>query len=327
MGHRGINGRRCPGKVEILCYLVGSASVAGLIHLSTARFAMILSMTGYAAVAGELSFGGLNIELRSVNHRYLDLQFRIPDDLRMLEAALRERLASRISRGKVECRIGFNRLPAAQSTLQLNEELLRQLGQLDEKVRGALPAAEPLGVSDVLRWPGILGNDILPLEELQERCLQLLEQALKDFNGARGREGEKLKAVLLERIERMESIVLAVAPRIPQLVLAYQEKLAVRLKEALLDSESERLKQELVMFAAKIDVDEEIQRLTAHLAELRRILAKGGAVGKRLDFLMQELNREANTLGSKSVDMEVTQGAMELKVLIEQMREQIQNIE
>jgi uncharacterized protein (TIGR00255 family) len=288
---------------------------------------MILSMTGYAAVTGELPFGGFNIELRSVNHRYLDLQFRIPDDLRMLEAALRERLVARISRGKVECRIGFNRLPAAQSSIQLNEELLRQLAQLDERVRDALPAAEPLGVSDVVRWPGILGNDTLPMEELQERCLQLLDQALEDFNAARGREGKKLKAVLLERIDRMEGIVQSVAPRIPQLVSAYQDRLAARLREAMLDPESERLKQELVMFAAKIDIDEELERLVAHLAELRRILDKGGAVGKRLDFLMQELNREANTLGSKSVDMEVTQAAMELKVLIEQMREQIQNIE
>jgi uncharacterized protein (TIGR00255 family) len=245
----------------------------------------------------------------------------------MLEATLRERLASRISRGKVECRIGFNRLPAAQYSNQLNEELMRQLAQLDEKVRSALPAAEPLGVSDVLRWPGMLGSDTLPMEELQERCLQLLDRALEDFNSARAREGEKLKAVLLERIDRMQAIIKGIAPRIPQLVSAYQEKLAVRLREAMLDPESERLKQELVMFAAKIDVDEEMERLGAHLAELRRILDKGGAVGKRLDFLMQELNREANTLGSKSVDMDVTQGAMELKVLIEQMREQIQNIE
>jgi uncharacterized protein (TIGR00255 family) len=288
---------------------------------------MIFSMTGYAVAAGELSFGGLNVELRAVNHRYLDLQFRLPDDLRLLESVLRERLTGRITRGKVECRVAFNRLPTAQSALQLNEELLAQLTQLDEKVRATLPAAEPLSVSDVVRWPGMLGNDCLPAEELQERCIQLLDKALEDFNGARGREGEKLKTVLLERIVAMEEIVKSVAPRIPQLVIAYQEKLVARLKEALLDPESERLKQEITLFAAKIDVDEELSRLLTHLAEIRRILDKGGAVGKRLDFLMQELNREANTLGSKSVDMEVTQGAMGLKVLIEQMREQIQNIE
>ncbi|MEX0959644.1 MAG: YicC/YloC family endoribonuclease [Burkholderiales bacterium] len=284
-------------------------------------------MTGYAAVAGELSFGGLNLELRAVNHRYLDLQFRLPDDLRLLEAMLRERLTGRISRGKVECRITFNRLPTGQHALQLNEELLAQLTQLDEKVRGALPAADPLSVSDVLRWPSMLGNDILPTEELQARCVELLDKALEDFNAARGREGEKLKTMLLERIEAMEAIVKSVAPRIPQLIASYQEKLAARLRDALLDPESERLKQEITLFAAKIDVDEELSRLLTHLSEIRRILDKGGAVGKRLDFLMQELNREANTLGSKSVDMEVTQGAMGLKVLIEQMREQIQNIE
>jgi uncharacterized protein (TIGR00255 family) len=288
---------------------------------------MILSMTGYAAVSGELPSGGLNLELRAVNHRYLDLQFRIPDDFRVLETALRERLAARISRGKVECRIGFNKLPTVSSGLQINEELVGQLSQLDEKIRGVLPAAQPISVNDVLRWPGVLANDTLAIEELQERCLELLERALHDFNAARGREGEKLKAVLLERLERMQAILRNVGPRIPQLIAAYQDKLAARLKEAMLDPESERLKQELVMFAAKIDVDEELERLSAHLAELRRILDKGGAVGKRLDFLMQELNREANTLGSKSVDLEVTQGAMELKVLIEQMREQIQNIE
>jgi uncharacterized protein (TIGR00255 family) len=288
---------------------------------------MIFSMTGYAFAAGEVSFGGLNVELRAVNHRYLDLQFRLPDDLRLLESVLRERLTGRITRGKVECRVAFNRLPTAQNALQLNEELLAQLTQLDEKVRATLPAAEPLSVSDVLRWPGMLGDDSLPAEELQERCIQLLDKALEDFNGARSREGEKLKAVLLERIAAMEEIVKSVAPRIPQLVIAYQEKLVARLKEALLDPESERLKQEITLFAAKIDVDEELSRLLTHLAEIRRILDKGGAVGKRLDFLMQELNREANTLGSKSVDMEVTQGAMGLKVLIEQMREQIQNIE
>ncbi len=288
---------------------------------------MILSMTGYAAVTGELPFGSLNLELRAVNHRYLDLQFRLPDDFRLLEGTLRERITAKISRGKVECRIGFNRLPAAQTAPQLNEELLRQLSQLDEKVRSVLPAATPLAVSDVLRWPGMLGNDALPIEDLQERCLQLLDQALAEFGAARAREGDKLEAVLLERVERMEAIVREAAPRIPQLVSAYQDRLVARLKEAMLDPAGERLQQELVMFAAKIDVDEELERLAAHLGETRRILDKGGAVGKRLDFLMQELNREANTLGSKLVDVEVTRSTMELKVLIEQMREQIQNIE
>lgn len=291
------------------------------------RIPMIFSMTGYAAVAGELPFGGLTLELRSVNHRYLDLQFRMPDELRVLEPQLRERITGHISRGKVECRIAFNKLPATQTALQLNDGLLAQLTDLDEKVRGALPAAAPLSVSDVLRWPGMLGNDALPVDEVGALSVELLGKAVEEFTAARAREGEKLKQVLLERIACMEVIAARVVPRIPLLIAAYQEKLAAKLKEALLDSDSDRLRQELVVFAAKIDVDEELQRLNSHLIELKRILEKGGAAGKRLDFLMQELNREANTLGSKSVDIDVTQAAMDLKVLIEQMREQIQNIE
>ncbi len=288
---------------------------------------MIFSMTGYAAVTDELPFGGLSLDLRSVNHRYLDIQFRLPDELRSLESALRERISAQISRGKVECRIGFTRRPDLSAPMQLDENLLLQLMKLGENVRAVLPGAESLRVNDVLRWPGMLGGDTLPIDLLTEKCLQLVGLAIDDLSAARAREGEKLKAVLLERATSVDVIVKEVAPRIPQLVAAYQEKLAGKLRDALLDTENDRLRQEIVMFASKIDVDEELQRLATHVSEIRRILNKGGAVGKRLDFLMQELNREANTLGSKSADVEVTQSAMSLKVLIEQMREQIQNIE
>ena len=287
---------------------------------------MIFSMTGYAAVADESPLGGLSLDLRSVNHRYLDIQFRMPEELRVLESVLRERIAARVSRGKVECRISFN-APTTSSAMQLDESLLAQLMQLDEKVRVALPGAESLRVNDVLRWPGMLGSDSLPVEQLKEKCLKLVDQACTDLSAARAREGEKLKAILLERAASIDTIVSDVAPRIPQLVEAYQDKLATRLRDAMLEPENDRLKQEVVMFASKVDVDEELQRLTTHVSEIRRILDRGGTVGKRLDFLMQELNREANTLGSKSADVAVTQGAMNLKVLIEQMREQIQNIE
>jgi uncharacterized protein (TIGR00255 family) len=288
---------------------------------------MIFSMTGYAAVTDELPFGGLSLDLRSVNHRYLDIQFRLPDELRLLESTLRERIAARITRGKVECRVGFTRRPDLSAPMQLDEKLLSQLIKLDEKVKAVLPKAESLRVSDVLRWPGMLGGDTLPIDLLAEKCLQLVGQAIDHLSAARAREGEKLKAVLVERATSVDAIVKEVAPKIPLLVTAYQEKLAGKLRDAMLDPENDRFKQEIVMFASKIDVDEELQRLTTHVSELRRILKKGGTVGKRLDFLMQELNREANTLGSKSSDVEVTQGAMNLKVLIEQMREQIQNIE
>ena len=288
---------------------------------------MIYSMTGYAVAAADLAFGALNLEIRSVNHRYLDIQFRIPDELRPLEAGLRERASARLNRGKIEVRIAIAKSAAAQSSLQLDEALLGQLAQLDAQVRSALAGSQSLSVADVLRWPGMLGNDTPVPEELQAACAQLLDRALDELNASRGREGEKLKNLLLERISSMETLVARLVPRMPQLVNLYRERLSARLKDAMISLDDERLKQELVLFAAKIDVDEELSRLSAHFGEIRRILDQGGAAGKRLDFLMQELNREANTLGSKSVDMEFTQTSMELKVLIEQMREQIQNIE
>ena len=287
---------------------------------------MIFSMTGYAAVTDESPLGGLSLDLRSVNHRYLDVQFRMPDELRVLESELRERIGARVSRGKVECRIGIN-IAAGASAMQLDETLLAQLVRLEEQVRNTLPAAESMRVNDILRWPGILGTEGLPVEQLKERCLLLVDRACTELSAARAREGEKLKAILLERADSIDAIVKDVSPRIPQLVEAYEEKLTARLREAMLEPENDRLKQEVVMFASKVDVDEELQRLSTHVGEIRRILDKGGTVGKRLDFLMQELNREANTLGSKSAGVEITQGAMDLKVLIEQMREQIQNIE
>jgi uncharacterized protein (TIGR00255 family) len=288
---------------------------------------MIYSMTGYAVAAADLPLGALNLELRSVNHRYLDIQFRIPDDLRTLEAGLREKTSGRITRGKVEVRITASKTPASQAGLKVDDKLLAQLKTLNDEVLSAMPEGTPLSVNDVLRWPGMLGNDSLQLEELQEACSRLLERALEDLNAPRAREGEKLKNVLLERIGTMETLVRDIAPRMPQLIAGYKDKLTARFREAMVNMDDDRLKQELVLFASKIDVDEELSRLSTHFGEIRRILDKGGAVGKRLDFLMQELNREANTLGSKSVDLEVTQTSMELKVLIEQMREQIQNIE
>ena len=288
---------------------------------------MIYSMTGYAVAGAEFASGALHVELRSVNHRYLDIQFRIPDELRPLEAGLREKTGARIGRGKVEVRIAISKSAASQSSLEIDRALLGQLARLDTQVKDALPAAQSLSVSDVLRWPGMLGDDGLVLDDLQEACAQLLDRALGDLTATRAREGEKLKNLLLERVSAMEALVGQLAPRMPQLVSSYREKLTARLRDAMVSLDDERLKQELVLFASKIDVDEELSRLTAHFSEIRRILDKGGAAGKRLDFLMQELNREANTLGSKSADLDFSQTAMNLKVLIEQMREQIQNIE
>lgn len=288
---------------------------------------MIYSMTGYAVVTKDIPRGSLNLELRSVNNRYLDIQFRLPDELRLLEAPMREFLAARLNRGKVECRLSFFQLMGAADPLRINANLLQKLLELDRTVRVALPDARGLEVADILRWPGILGADSPSAEDLCEPCMQLLHAALDDFAAARAREGEKLKAILLERLGKMRRLTADVSPRIPALLAAFQEKIRSRLQEAMINQDDDRIRQELLLFTGKIDVDEELSRLQTHLDEVERVLSSGGAIGKRLDFLMQELNREANTIGSKSVDAEVSKISLELKVLIEQMREQVQNIE
>lgn len=288
---------------------------------------MIHSMTGYATAAKEFPFGTLGVELRSVNHRYLDVQFRLPDDLRAIEPVMREMLGERIGRGKIECRVTFSAAAGTNRGFKLNEELMLHLEELELKVRTMLAGAGQLSAAEVLRWPGVLAVEPLPLEEMQAACRDLLAVVLREFNAARAREGDKLKAILLERAAGMEQRIAEVTPRLPQVIAAYRERLAARLKEALGADDDERVRQEVAVFASKIDVDEELARLTSHATELKRIVAGGGAVGKKLDFLMQELNREANTLSSKSVDLAVTQAALDMKLLIEQMREQIQNIE
>ena len=291
------------------------------------RSSMINSMTGYATAARELAWGSVSVELRSVNHRYLDVSFRMPDELRPAETALREAIAATVTRGKVECRIAYALRSGAQNSAELDDTLLAQLLDLNAKVRSALPDARTLGVADILRWPGMLGAEELPVDELRVTANELMPEVLREFTAARGREGEKLAAVILERAADMRTRIAVVQPRMPGIIAAFQDKLNARLQEALVSADDERVRQEIALFVNKIDVDEELSRLATHLDELQRILQKGGAAGKRLDFLMQELNREANTLGSKSVDIEVTRVAMDLKLLIEQMREQIQNIE
>lgn len=287
----------------------------------------IYSMTGYAVLAKELPQGSLNLELRSLNSRYLDIQFRVPDEFRLLEASMREFLAARLKRGKIECRVSFSRFAGTEDLKHINADLLQKLMELDRTVRAVMPDARGLEVADVLRWPGILGTNSFPAENLFGPCMDLLRAALDELAAGRAREGEKLKAVLLDRLGKMRRLAVEVAPRIPGLLQAFQEKLKARLCEAMINCDDERIRQELTLFASKIDVDEELSRLQAHFDEVERVLDKGGAIGKRMDFLMQELNREANTIGAKSVDAEVSKISVELKVLIEQMREQVQNIE
>lgn len=288
---------------------------------------MIVSMTGYAAATQEMPYGSFNLEIRSVNNRYLDIQFRLPDDFRKLEPAMRELLTKQLSRGKVECRLNFSPSANTENSQQLDQALLDKLLQLEQTVKTRQPAAPSLTVAEILKWPGMLGSDVTPGEESDEIGMTLLQTALNDLKAARIREGDKLKSVLLERIKQMRQLLQSAAPRIPALIAAFEEKLRTRLEEILGTQENERIHQEITLFASKIDVDEELSRLQAHIDEVERIINKGGAVGKQLDFMMQELHREANTIGSKSVDLEITRISMELKVIIEQMREQVQNIE
>jgi uncharacterized protein (TIGR00255 family) len=288
---------------------------------------MIQSMTGYASRTQEVSGGSLSLELKSVNSRFLDIHFRVGEELRMAEPALREAIAARVGRGKVECRAYFMASAKGAQQLQLNDDLLARLDVLDRKVRQAMPEARPLAVGEVLRWPGIFGEEALDQESLLAAAVAAARVLLDDFSASRAREGDKLKQVILERVVRMRELVAQVAPYIPAAQEAFQEKLKQRLVDAIGSADDERIRQEVVVFAARIDVAEELARLVTHLDEVESVLKQGGAVGKRLDFLMQELNREANTLGSKSVVSEVSKTAMDLKLIIEQMREQVQNLE
>ena len=288
---------------------------------------MIYSMTGYAVKTRDIERGTLQLELKSVNSRYLDFHFRVSEDLRALEMPLRELLAARLTRGKVECRLSCNAAAARADQLQLNGDLLSTLQALNDRVCKQMPEARPLSVNDVLRWPGMFGDQSIDYATFGPQVLALAREVLDEFSASRGREGEKLALMIVDRVNAIRDIVRRVAPRIPEAQALYTDKLRQRLTEALGGASDERVLQEVAVFATRIDVAEELTRLGAHLDEVERVLKQGGACGKRLDFLMQELNREANTLGSKSAITEVSQAAMDLKLLIEQMREQIQNLE
>ena len=287
---------------------------------------MIQSMTGYAAAAAESPKGRLSLELRSVNSRFLDLQFRVADELRGLEPMLRERITSRVARGKVDCRLSFVESGALVPSA-LNDAALSHLKALAAKAQKVFPKAEGLRIADVLRWPGVVAGAAVDERELRATTEKLCRRVLDELVAARGREGAKLAAAVGERVAAMRKCVEKVAPLLPQSVAAYHEKLKERLREALGSADDDRVRAEVALFAAKVDVDEELTRLRAHLGEVERVLKQGGAAGKRLDFLAQELNREANTLASKAASPVVADGALELKVLVEQIREQVQNIE
>jgi uncharacterized protein (TIGR00255 family) len=287
---------------------------------------MIFSMTGYAVATAESPRGALALELRSVNSRFLDLQFRIADELRAFEPVLRELIGARLARGKVDCRVSFDASAALQPK-QLSATALAQLRALAAEASAAFPDAAPLRVADVLRWPGALSEPTAEVESMRAAIEGLCRRVLEELCATRAREGARLAASLLARVTEMRTRLTGVAPLVPEAVAAHRARLAERLREVLQDSVEERIRAEIALFAAKSDVDEEITRLAVHLDEVERVLTKGGAAGKRLDFLAQELNREANTLASKAAGLKIADCALELKLLIEQIREQVQNIE
>ena len=282
-------------------------------------------MTGYAAVSAGSPRGTLSLELRSVNARFLDLSFRIADELRALEPMLREAIGARLARGKVDCRVALA-AGEAQAPARLNAGALAQLKTLADAARKAFPEAAPLRVADLLRWPGVIAEDA-DAEGLRAAARELCRRALDEMVGARSREGAKLAAGIVERVRAMRTQAERVVPLVPEAIAAYQEKISARLREAIGSADDERIRAEIALFSAKADVAEELDRLRAHLDEVESILRAGGAVGKRLDFIAQELNREANTLASKSASAVISDCALELKVLIEQVREQVQNLE
>ncbi|MFA7618804.1 MAG: YicC/YloC family endoribonuclease [Thiohalomonadaceae bacterium] len=285
------------------------------------------SMTAFARQESPGDYGIVAVELRSVNHRYLEVSVRLPDDLRVLEGAVRERIGAALSRGKVDCSIRFSAAPALADQLTLNHALASTLSQLSREVDALVYDAAPVNSLDILRWPGVLQAPAPDLERLHADTLALLDRALGELNEARAREGAKLAELVDQRCDAIAALVPQVRVRLPEVQARFRERLGERLAEVKAELDPQRLEQEMVLFAQRIDVAEELDRLETHVAEVRRVLRQDQPVGRRLDFLMQELNREANTLGSKSADAETTRAAVELKVLIEQMREQVQNIE
>lgn len=284
-----------------------------------------MSMTGFASHERNTDNGVIQVELRSVNQRYLELHFKLADAFRTQESQAREMLKAKLGRGKLECRINLAKAMAEEG-LELNHSVLQHIAASVKTASEYFPETQAVNMLDVLQMPGVVTTQVLDADVLAQDFVGVLEVAIEALIEARAREGEKLSAMILERLTEVEALVLTVKPMLPNMAKAYQEKLLAKLEEVKLSNDQERLHQEMVLYAQRVDVDEELSRLDSHVHEVKRILAAGGMVGKKLDFLMQEMNREANTLGSKSVAIETTQIAMQLKVLIEQMREQIQNI-
>ena len=288
---------------------------------------MVYSMTAFARSELSTEQGSLVWELRSVNHRYLEVALRLPEAFRDLEGPLRERLRKQLARGKLECTLRFNPSSETSQTLSLNQPLVDQLIAAAGQLNARLDNPAPINPLELLAWPGVLAGGEAQQSDLVKQADQLFNEALEQLKQSRAREGAELRALIEERLHNMTDRVATLRDMMPSLLEAHRQKLIDRFHEAQLELDNTRLEQELVILAQKIDVAEELDRLTTHINETRNVLDSKGAIGRRLDFLMQEFNREANTLGSKAIDVRSTQAAVDMKVYIEQMREQVQNIE
>ena len=288
---------------------------------------MLHSMTGFARESVETALGTLTWEIRAVNHRYLDVQFKLPDDLRPKEQAFRQQASAVLGRGKVECGLFFRRATDQQTEMQIDTDLVALIGTRISEVSAKLPATAAINPVEILRWPGVMRQPEIDAEPLFDAATTLLDTALQAIDSMRLSEGQRIAEMLESRCAEITAIAGSVRARMPEVLAASRLKQKVRIEKLDVAADPARLEVELALIAQKIDVDEELDRLESHLVEIRDALSDKKPVGRRLDFLMQELNREANTLGSKSADTETTKAAVDLKVLIEQMREQIQNVE
>ena len=288
---------------------------------------MIRSMTAFSRRQIRNAFGELTWEIRSVNHRYLEAAVRLPEELRAIEPSVRERLNQRLGRGKVDCGLRYKGASSNVGQLKLNEALVKQLLDVANQMMHHMHSSQSPAIMDVLRWPGVLETEEQDFTPVQQEALRLLDETIDDLVEAREREGARLAELIAQRVEGMREQVQRARQRMPEVIQGIRERLTARLAEVAETLDKDRLEQEMALLAQRLDVDEEMDRLTTHLDEVTRVLDTDEPVGRRLDFLMQELNREANTLGSKSADSETTAVSVEMKVLIEQMREQVQNLE
>ena len=288
---------------------------------------MIHSMTAYGRVENSEGQNSISCEIRSVNHRYSEISIRLPEELRPLEQKIRDHISGKIKRGKIECNIRIEKHNAYDESLSINQDLLKNIIEAAKRINSDLSTSAPLDSLDLLRWPGVLEKSTLDVKEIDKLLFPLVNEAIDIVIDTRQREGEKIKKMLTDRCTKIKEIISNVKKQIPDILKNYRKKLTQRVQEISDELDNDRLEQELLFLSQKADIEEEIDRLGAHVDEVVRVIDRKEPIGRRLDFLMQEMNRESNTLGSKSNHIYTSNASVELKVVIEQMREQIQNIE